>query len=103
MANALKTVGWIESAEGSPHIVSPWGKVGEDGYVDYRALLTDNDIQALAKTGVTVEEFVAGLRAVNPHGGLAPVAGTEGSLYYPVGGPHSTDYGANVARQISQQ
>jgi hypothetical protein len=67
MAEALKAVRWIESKEGSRHIVSPWGKVGKDGRIDYRALLKEKDIQALARIGVTPKEFVAGMGAFEEH------------------------------------
>jgi len=65
MAKALSAVGWIESKQGSRQIVSPWGKVGEDGRPNYRALLKDKDIQALGEIGITVEQFVAAIRVLD--------------------------------------
>lgn len=46
-------------------ILSPAGNVRKDGSVDYPSMLKDTDTEALAAIGITVEQFVAGVQALD--------------------------------------
>ena len=65
MADALKTLGWAKYANGTVGILSPAGNVRKDGSVDYPSMLKDTDTEALAAIGITVEQFVAGVQALD--------------------------------------
>lgn len=104
MAEALIAVDWVISQGKDLRIETPWGKVGEDGYIDFLAMLEEEDIKSLEGTGVTATQFVAGMRAMNPVGGLVPVAGTEGRINAVVSDQSNrSEYGAKVSKCILKQ
>ncbi len=102
MAEALKTVGWIQHVGNSVSIVTPKGVMGEDGYPDYKAMLTDEKIKALEKIGISPEQFIAGMKEIRSGGSLGFAAGTEVQLDLPVDSPYLSDYGVSVAGYLSK-